>query len=62
VLIVEDVITTGGQVVASTDQLRTLGATVEAVLCVIDRSAGEHARLDSIDLETISLFRAEDLA
>ena len=62
VLIVEDVITTGGQVVSSTEQLRALGATVEAVLCVIDRSAGDHSRLDSIDLETISLFRAEDLA
>jgi orotate phosphoribosyltransferase len=62
VLIVEDVITTGRQVVASTEQLRALGAAVEAVLCVIDRSAGEHTRLGSIDLETISLFRAEDLA
>jgi orotate phosphoribosyltransferase len=62
VLIVEDVITTGGQVVASTEQLRALGATVEAVLCVIDRSAGDHTRLESIGLKTISLFRAEDLA
>lgn len=62
VLIVEDVITTGGQVVASTEQLRTMGATIETVLCAIDRSAGDHARLESIGLETIALFRAEDLA
>jgi orotate phosphoribosyltransferase len=61
VLIVEDVITTGGQIVASTEQLRALGATVEAMLCVIDRSAGDHTRLESIGLETISLFQAEDL-
>jgi orotate phosphoribosyltransferase len=37
VLVVEDVITTGGQVVASTEELRSLGAVVESVLCVIDR-------------------------
>lgn len=60
-LVVEDVITTGGQVVASTEQLRALGATVEAVLCVIDRSGGDHSALESIDLKVISLFRAEDL-
>jgi orotate phosphoribosyltransferase len=62
VLVVEDVITTGGQVVASTEELRRLGAVVEAVLCVIDRSGGDHSRLDSIGLETVALFRAGDLA
>lgn len=62
VLVVEDVITTGGQVVTSTEQLRALGATVEAVLCVIDRSGGDHSRLESIDLKVVSLFRAEDLS
>ena len=61
VLVVEDVITTGGQVAASTDQLRALGATVDAVLCVIDRTAGDHSRLDAIGLRTIALFRAEDV-
>ncbi len=39
VLVVEDVITTGGQVVASTEELRALGALVTTVLCVIDRRA-----------------------
>ena len=62
VLIVEDVITTGGQVATSTEQLRALGATVETVLCAIDRGAGDHTRLVSIGVQTISLFRAEDLA
>ena len=62
VLVVEDVITTGGQVVESTDQLRALGAEVAAVLCVIDRSGGDHSRLESIDLQVLSLFRSEELA
>jgi orotate phosphoribosyltransferase len=41
VLVVEDVITTGGQVVSSTRDLRHRGAIVDEVLCVIDRSDGD---------------------
>ena len=61
VLIVEDVITTGGQVVASTEQLRSRGADVGSVLCVIDRSDGEHRLLEDAGLEVISLFTHHDL-
>ena len=39
-VVVEDVVTTGGQVLLSCAELRDLGATVETVLCVIDREAG----------------------
>src|SRR5690606_30706921 len=42
VLVVEDVITTGGQVVASVGDLRDRGAEVIGVLCVIDRSGGDN--------------------
>ncbi len=42
-LVVEDVITTGGQVVSSTEALRALGAEVTTVLCVIDRRRGPAA-------------------
>ncbi|GAA2809737.1 orotate phosphoribosyltransferase [Kribbella solani] len=38
VTIVEDVITTGGQVVLSTTDLRALGATITDALCVINRN------------------------
>jgi len=38
VLLVEDVITTGGDVARAARVLRELGATVTAVACVIDRS------------------------
>ena len=37
VLMVEDVVTSGGQVVMSAGELRTLGAKVDCALCVIDR-------------------------
>ena len=60
VLVVEDVITTGGQVLASAADLRVRGADIVAVLCVIDRSEGAH-RLAEADLDLISLFTAADL-
>jgi orotate phosphoribosyltransferase len=62
VLVVEDVITTGGQVVVSATQLRERGATVDAVLCVIDRTEGDHSRLDAAGLTVTAVFHAEDLA
>jgi orotate phosphoribosyltransferase len=40
VVVIEDVVTSGGQVIASTEDLRGLGAIVEHALCVIDREAG----------------------
>jgi orotate phosphoribosyltransferase len=44
VTLIEDVITAGGTVIAAADALRSLGATVTAVVCVIDRSSpGETA-------------------
>jgi orotate phosphoribosyltransferase len=38
--VVEDVVTTGGQVLLSCADLRARGAIVDTVLCVIDREAG----------------------
>jgi orotate phosphoribosyltransferase len=40
VIVVEDVVTTGGQVLESCAELRARGAVVDTVLCVIDRQAG----------------------
>jgi len=39
-VVVEDVVTTGGQVLLSCADLRERGARVDTVLCVIDREAG----------------------
>ena len=60
VLIVEDIVTTGGQVVLSARDLRERGAILVGALCVIDRSGGSH-QLAGEDLELISLFTAADL-
>jgi len=60
VLVVEDVVTTGGQVVLSARELRGRGATLLGALCVIDRSEGRH-QLGAEGLDLVSLFRAADL-
>lgn len=60
VLIVEDVVTSGGQIAISTGQLRELGATIEHALCVIDRQEGgaEALARDGIALRAL-LTRAD---
>ena len=62
VTIVEDVVTSGGQVVASCADLRERGAIVQHALCVIDREAGGPEALGAIDLELHPLFRVHELA
>lgn len=60
-VIIEDVITSGGQVLASAQDLRELGATVTAVLCVVDRELGGRDALAASGLELRPLFRASEL-
>lgn len=62
VLVVEDVITTGGQVAASTRDLRGVGALVDSALCVIDRSGGDHRALDADGIAVLALFTLADFA
>jgi len=62
VLVIEDVVTSGGQVVASTNDLRGLGATVVDALCVIDRQSGGAAALSSAGIALRSLFTKSDLS
>jgi orotate phosphoribosyltransferase len=52
VLLVGDVITTGGAVLNAASALRELGETVTTVVCVIDRRAPGQDRLTT----TASLF------
>jgi orotate phosphoribosyltransferase len=60
-LIVEDVVTSGGQILASCEELRRAGAIVEHVVCVIDRQAGGTESLAAAGLELRSLFTKKDL-
>lgn len=59
--VIEDVITTGGQVVISAQDLRSEGAIVNDVLCVISRQQGGEANLEKAKLNMISLFTQQQL-
>ncbi len=60
-LIVEDVVTSGGQVLLSTRELRNLGAQVKHAVCVIDRESGGTEKLAAEGIELRALSRMSEL-
>lgn len=60
-LIVEDVVTSGGQIIESARALRALGGQVDAALCVIDRESGGPEALASEGIALRALFRMTEL-
>jgi orotate phosphoribosyltransferase len=61
VLVIEDVVTSGGQIAISTNQLRDLGALIDHALCVIDRQEGGVEELASNGIALRALLTREDL-
>ena len=61
VTVVEDVVTSGGQVVISCGDLRERGAVVEHALCVIDRESGGPGALADLGVELRPLFTMTEL-
>jgi orotate phosphoribosyltransferase len=59
--LVEDIVTTGGQILESTAELRKRGAVVECCLCVIQRNPQASATLAEQGLELRTLFTEADL-
>ena len=60
-VVVEDVVTSGGAVVESCQALRSEGAEVAVAVCVIDREAGGPANLAEIGVELRPLFTMTQL-
>ena len=60
-LIVEDVVTSGGQIALSAQDLRNLGAEVSQAICVIDRESGGTESLARAGIELRALFRMSEL-
>lgn len=60
-LIVEDVVTSGGQIILSAKELRDRGAIVEEAICVIDRQAGGAEKLLEAGIKLNPLFTMEEL-
>jgi orotate phosphoribosyltransferase len=61
VLVVEDVATTGGQVIEACKTLHDAGATVAAVVVTIDRQEGGREAVEAAGLRFAALFTTSDL-
>lgn len=60
-VIIEDVVTSGGQILLSAKDLRDRGAIINDVLCVIDRQAGGQENMKSENLTLHPLFTMSQL-
>jgi orotate phosphoribosyltransferase len=61
ICLIEDVITSGGAVIDAAAALRDAGATVDTVVCVIDREAGGREKLADLGVEVRAMFAKSDL-
>lgn len=61
VMLVEDVLTTGGQVIEAAKTLKDAGAKVEKIVAVIDRLEGARENIESAGYVYESLFTTKDL-
>lgn len=61
VIIVEDILTTGGQVLEAAKTLKDAGARIDRIVAVIDRQEGARANIESAGYVFESLFTTTDL-
>lgn len=61
VVIIEDVITTGGSALRAAESVRAAGGNVLGVLALVDREEGGREAIAAAGLETIALVRASEL-
>jgi orotate phosphoribosyltransferase len=61
VLLVEDVLTTGGQVLEAAKSLEAAGAKIDRIIGVIDRQEGARQAIEQAGYTFESLFTADDL-
>ena len=61
VMIVEDVLTTGGQVLEGVKTLQDAGAKIERIVAVIDRLEGARENIEKAGIVFESLFTSRDL-
>jgi orotate phosphoribosyltransferase len=61
VMIVEDILTTGGQVLEAAQSLKDAGAKIDRIVAVIDRMEGARENIESAGYTFESLFTTQDL-
>jgi orotate phosphoribosyltransferase len=61
VVVIEDVITTGGSALRAIDAVRAEGGTVSGVLAVVDRQEGGREKLESAGVSVVALTTARQI-
>jgi len=61
VVVIEDVITTGGSALKAVDAVRAAGGTVLGVLALVDREEGGREALEAAGLTVVALAKASEL-
>jgi orotate phosphoribosyltransferase len=61
VVVIEDVITTGGSALKAADAIRAAGATILGVLAVVDREEGGREAIEAPGLQVASITRASEI-
>ena len=61
ICVIEDVVTTGGQIIESVNELRLLGAKIDFVMCVIVREEKAFENLAKANLKLLPLFTMDEL-
>jgi len=61
VVVIEDVITTGGSALKAIDAIRAAGGQVVGVLAVVDREEGGRAAIEATGCEVATLARASEI-
>jgi orotate phosphoribosyltransferase len=61
VVVVEDVITTGGSALRAVEAVRAAGGTVAGVLAVVDREEGGREAIEGAGLPVLALARAAEI-
>ena len=61
ILIVEDIVTSGGAIIDAARMLRADGLIADKALCVIDRETGGREKLNTAGIALLSLFTASEI-
>jgi orotate phosphoribosyltransferase len=61
ICVIEDVVTTGGQIISSINALRSEGGIVEHTLCVIARAANAYRNLEQHQIQLHGIFSMQEL-
>lgn len=61
VILIEDVITTGGSVISCIELLKSCGVNVVQVVCILDRQVGGVKKLEDMGYMVKSLFKMDDI-